>query len=162
MARQRMIKPEFFTSESLAECSSYARLCFIGLWVFADDYGREKFSPRVLKSQIFPLDDMTVDEFIGCMCELEEVGCIRLYTDGENVYYEVPNFSIYQTVKNPSKTNIPQPSPSAGVVLTQSYPSPNPKELIKELINKGRGGNADAPPSPDDWMAAYRKEEPHA
>ena len=39
MSRQRMVKPEFFDSESLAKCSMAARLAFIGLWVEADDFG---------------------------------------------------------------------------------------------------------------------------
>ena len=49
MPRQRMVKPDFFDSGSLAECSRSARLAFIGLWVMGDDNGNVKFSVRKLK-----------------------------------------------------------------------------------------------------------------
>ena len=39
MARIRTIKPEFWTSEQVVDCSPTARLLFIGLWNFCDDGG---------------------------------------------------------------------------------------------------------------------------
>ncbi len=112
MARQRMVKPDFFDSESLAMCSFAARIAFIGLWCFSDDRGNAKASVRKLRKQIFPNEDMRDAEFEGLLSELEEVGCIKEYeVDGER-YITVPNFLTYQTVKNPSKTNIPAPPKS--------------------------------------------------
>ncbi len=112
MARQRMVKPDFFDSESLAMCSFAARIAFIGLWCFSDDQGNTKASVRKLRKQIFPNEDMRDAEFEGLLSELEEVGCIKEYeVDGER-YITVPNFLTYQTVKNPSKTNIPPPPKS--------------------------------------------------
>ena len=105
-----MVKPEFFESESLGACSIMARLAFIGLWVTGDDYGRQKAQASRLKLKIFPYDTMTDDEFIGLLVELEDVGCIKGYiVDGER-YICVPNFDTYQTVRKPSKSNIPEPS----------------------------------------------------
>ena len=109
MPRQRMIKPEFFDSESLALCSMGARIAFIGLWVMGDDYGNQKAQMSRLKHRIFPYDSISQDEFIGYLCELEEVGCIKGYEiDGER-YITVPNFNSYQTVRKPSSTNVPKP-----------------------------------------------------
>ena len=135
MPRQRMVKPDFFDSGSLAECSHSARLTFIGLWVMGDDKGNVKLSLKKLKKQIFPFDDVTDSEFQGWLGELEKVGCIKVYeVDGEE-YITSVNFSVYQTVKNPSKTTIPEPPDSlkkkkrttffsnANPALTQSYPS---------------------------------------
>ena len=107
-----MVKPEFFDSESLGACSIQARLAFIGLWVTGDDYGNQKAQASRLKLKIFPYDSMSDDEFIGYLCELEEVGCIKGYVvDGER-YITVPNFSTYQTVRKPSKSSIPVPPKS--------------------------------------------------
>ena len=39
MARIRTVKPEFWTSEQVAECTPIARLAFIGIWNFCDDNG---------------------------------------------------------------------------------------------------------------------------
>lgn len=137
MPRQRMVKPDFFDSDSLAECCHSARLAFIGLWVMGDDKGNVKLSIRKLKKQIFPLDDVTDAEFQGWLAELERVGCIKVYeVDGEE-YITSVNFSVYQTVKNPSKTNIPEPPEAlkkkkrttrfstTNPALTQSYGSAN-------------------------------------
>ena len=112
MARQRMVKPEFFDSESLGACSVAARLAFIGLWVMGDDYGNQKMQVSRLKMKVFPYDSMTDDDFMGLLCELEETGCIKGYTvDGER-YITVPNFQTYQTVRKPSKSSIPEPPKS--------------------------------------------------
>lgn len=103
MPRQRMVKPDFFDSGSLAECSRSARLAFIGLWVMGDDNGNVKFSVRKLKKQIFPFDDMPDADFVSLLAELERVGCIKAYeVDGEE-YVSTVNFKVYQTVKNPSR-----------------------------------------------------------
>lgn len=113
MPRQRMIKPDFFESESLSECSIAARLCFVGLWVMGDDFGNQKLNLKRLKRQIFPDDDMTLEEFKSLLSDLEKVGCIQIYEINSEVYLTVPNFNVYQTVKKPSKTNIPKPDQSS-------------------------------------------------
>lgn len=175
MARQRMVKPEFFDSESLAECCWGARLAFIGLMVYADDQGNLKLSLGRLRSHIFD-DECTDDEFAVMLAQLEDVDCIRIYTDGRKAYVNIRNFGTYQTINHPSKTNIPKPRGEApthvlkpllgketagattGVTTVPTTGAAHPNELIKELINEvALGGDADAPPAPDDWMAAYKK-----
>ena len=109
MPRQRMVKPDFFDSESLGMCSIAARLAFIGLWVTSDDYGNQKAQAGKLKLRIFPYDPMTEESFTALLCELEEVGCIKGYEIDGSRYINIPNFQIYQTVRKPSKTSIPEP-----------------------------------------------------
>ncbi len=104
-----MVKPEFFDSESLGACSILARYCFIGLWVISDDYGNQKMQPSRMRMKVFPYDTMTDAEFVGLLGELEQVGCIKGYeVDGER-YINIPNFSVYQTVRKPSATSVPEP-----------------------------------------------------
>lgn len=138
MPRQRMIKPEFFDSSSLAECSFAARLAFIGLWVMGDDKGNAKLALKKLKRQIFPDDDMSLEEFEGLLAELENQGCIKVYEVDGDEYINTPNFTVYQTVKNPSKTTIPEPPETLkkkkttnrfrayNPSLTQDVPTTNP------------------------------------
>lgn len=109
MPRQRMIKPDFFESGSLAECSRDARLTFVGLWVMADDKGNMKFEERKLVRQLFPYDDLDPRMLIVWLAELEDVGCIKTYEAHGDVCVSIPNFPIYQTVKNPSKSTVPAP-----------------------------------------------------
>jgi len=46
MARIRTIKPEFWVSEQVGECSPNARLLFIGMWNFCDDRGVHPAKPN--------------------------------------------------------------------------------------------------------------------
>lgn len=112
MPRQRMVKPDFFDSGSLAACTIPARLVFIGLWVMADDKGNMKFEERKLTRQLFPYDDMDPRMLIVWLAELEEVGCIKVYEPHGDVCISIPNFLTYQTIKNPSKTTVPAPPES--------------------------------------------------
>lgn len=120
MARQRMIRPEFFYSDSLAECSVPARLAFIGLMVHADDNGNLKLSIGRLRSNIYD-DEYTDDEFLAMLAELEDVDCIRLYKVGEKAYMTIVNFDVYQTINRPSKTTIPKPNVQAPTHVLSDY-----------------------------------------
>jgi hypothetical protein len=57
MARIRTVKPEFWTSEQVMNCSRDARLLFIGMWNFCDDGGNHPASAKTLKAEVFPGDD---------------------------------------------------------------------------------------------------------
>ena len=160
MPRQRMIRPDFFTSESLGECSIPARLAFIGLWVMGDDNGNVKLSVRKLNRQIFALDDTPDDEFAGYLSELEGQGCIRVYEADGEMYINVPNFAVYQTVKNPSKTSNPLPPDELPKVtmalqmqaLPQSYPSPTPALTLNKESSKEGETTPKVVVSPDSYM----------
>lgn len=108
MARQRMVKPEFFDSESMAKCSIAARLAYIGLWVMADDEGRLKYQPNRLKTRIFPYDKMTAKRFASLLVELEAVGSIVVYTVDGEMYLAIPHFRDYQYIKKPTKSVLPE------------------------------------------------------
>lgn len=61
MSRNRMIKPEFWSSETLMIVSRDARLTFIGIWNFCDDYGFCFNSMRSLLGDIFPYDESVTE-----------------------------------------------------------------------------------------------------
>lgn len=77
MARIRTIKPEFWVSPQIVECSTNARLLFIGLWNFCDDQGVHEVSPRQLKMEVFPGDDISADEVSRLIGELVLHGLVR-------------------------------------------------------------------------------------
>jgi hypothetical protein len=80
MARNRMIKPEFWSSEQVVECSTTARLLFIGLWNFSDDAGNHPASLRRMKLEIFPGDEFTLDQIGKWLAELISVGLVEVFT----------------------------------------------------------------------------------
>ena len=84
MARIRSIKPDFWTSEQVMECSPITRLMFIGMWNFADDHGRMPAAPKTIKAQIFPADDIDATNVRRMLNELSSNGLIVLYdVDGK-------------------------------------------------------------------------------
>lgn len=102
MGRIRTIKPEFWVSEQVVECSPNARLLFIGMWNFCDDGGNHPASPKSLKMQVFPGDDFTVTYISDLIDELKNQGLIAEYTgnDGKN-YWHVTGWH-HQKIDRPS------------------------------------------------------------
>jgi hypothetical protein len=70
MSRQRIIKPEFWASERVADCTPNARLLFIGLLNFCDDNGIHPHSAKTLKMEIFPGDSFTLQDIENMIEEL--------------------------------------------------------------------------------------------
>lgn len=113
MARKRMIAPSFWSDEKLGEqCSALERLLFLGLISNADDEGIGRGNPKYLKSQIFPYDDLTVDEFKKMLLNLSKHKLIILYQHEGQAYYMVKNFLKYQTINKPTPSDFPKPEKS--------------------------------------------------
>lgn len=79
MARIRTIKPEFWTSEQILECSPIARLLFIGIWNFCDDAGNHVASLRTIKANVLPGDDIASTTIQGLLDELYANDLIDFY-----------------------------------------------------------------------------------
>ncbi len=94
MARQRIIKPDFYTDEALARCSAYARLLFPGLWMLADKRGRLKDQPEVIRGAIFPYEPETdVDRLL---VELDAGGLVQRYEVEGRHFVWIPAFEKHQ------------------------------------------------------------------
>lgn len=108
MPRIRSIKPEFWTSEQIVECSPIARLLFIGLWNFCDDEGRHKFSVKTIKAEVFPADDLSVDAIRALLDELIKNDLIVPYTHGNQQFFYVSGWH-HQKIDRPQKPKHPNP-----------------------------------------------------
>ena len=110
MARIRTIKPEFWEDEKLAKLLVYARLLFIGTWNFADDNGALLANPILMKSHIFPYEDIgisTISEWIDML--VENGMLIRTTYNGKD-YLVIRKFLIHQKINRKSiRINIPLP-----------------------------------------------------
>jgi hypothetical protein len=108
MGRIRSIKPEFWTSEQIVECSPSARLLFIGLWNFCDDGGRHPASLARIKMEVFPADAITIETIRGWVDELknarDESGTPLLteYSVNGCGYWEVTGWASHQRVERPT------------------------------------------------------------
>lgn len=101
MARIRTVKPEFWTSEQVVDCSPIARLLFIGMWNFCDDAGNHPASAKTLKMEVFPGDDITTAE-VQCMVdEIINAGLIVEYAAEGRQYWHVTGWH-HQKIEKPN------------------------------------------------------------
>lgn len=95
MAR-RLIDPGILQNEKFGMLPPMARLLLMGLVISADDQGRGKAHPALLRSLIFPYDDVLLTDIADWLALVETNGTIRLYTIGEKEYYQLLNWWQYQ------------------------------------------------------------------
>ena len=156
MARIRTIKPDFFRSDDVAQLSYRARLTWVGLWTYVDDEGRGKDNARIIKGDLWPLeDDVTHKDVERDLNELTKAGRIRRYeVDGEK-YLLILKWTDHQRIAKPTASKLPppnesdttpEPSQTIPVVLPELYGSATePLPLGKEgevEVEQGRGKRA--------------------
>lgn len=109
MSRIRSIKPEFWSSEQVMECSLTARLMFIGLWNFCDDAGRHPLAPKQIKALIFPGDDVTADDIRRMIGELSANGLLAVYSVDDKEYFQITGWQ-HQKIDRPQPARYPGPN----------------------------------------------------
>ena len=109
MARIRTIKPEFFTSLTIADLTPEQRLTFIGLWTHADDAGRCVDDARLIKAAIWPLDDRTAADIEIDLKALTESSLITRYTLNRKRYIAVTGWDEHQRINRPTPSKLPAP-----------------------------------------------------
>ena len=103
MARLRTIKPEFFTSEQIVECSTNARLQFLGILCFSDDGGIHPASVKRLKMEVWPGDQVSEKDVTKYMAELIRVGLVGEFESSEgDMYWWVTGWSRHQRIDKPT------------------------------------------------------------
>ena len=130
MARIRTIKPAFFRSQQIADLPLATRLTFIGLWTYVDDAGRGIDDPRLVKGDLWPLDEKhTTKKVEADLVVLSEAGMIERYELGGKRYLRVIGFREHQRVNRPNPSLIP-------ASFTESSVS-NPGEVPEDSRTEG-------------------------
>lgn len=110
MARIRSLKPEYATSEAMAELSIPCMMHFALLWTYADDEGRGIDNPRLIKAAIWPLrDEIGAAEVEDFQCELAKHGRIVRYESGGKRLFQIANFTEHQRPQKPSPSSYDPP-----------------------------------------------------
>ncbi len=107
MARIRTVKPEFWTSEQILECSTNARLLFIGMWNFCDDGGVHVASLKRLKAEVFPADDFTTEDVRRLIGELLTNDLVVEFSAEDRQFWKVTGWH-HQKIDRPNP-KYPQP-----------------------------------------------------
>jgi hypothetical protein len=108
MSRIRTVKPEFWTSEQVVECSPLARLAFIGMWNFCDDNGVHPASCKTLKAEVFPGDDLTAADVQALVNELLQQRLLVEFHAESRRWWFVTGWH-HQLINRPSKSRYPLP-----------------------------------------------------
>lgn len=134
MARIRSIKPEYWVSEQVVECSPIARLLFIGMWSFCDDAGVHPASYKTLKMEVFPGDDISCQEIEQLVGELLRAGLLESYVVDSKSYFKVTGWH-HQKIEKP---NFRYPDKTGCVPVGNK--SSNGRRLVdEELTPEGKG-----------------------
>ena len=107
MSRNRTIPADFWTWEAVIDCAPMARLLFLGLWTFADDFGVQPLRPRTIRMQVFPGDTIDGDAVRAMIEELAARGLVRRYSvDGQD-YIAIVDWDRLQRVGKRAKRRFP-------------------------------------------------------
>ena len=108
MARIRSIKPELRTDLTVAAWPIPVRYAWVLLWGYLDDYGRGRDDPRLLKADLFPLDDaITAKKLAGWVATMAADGCVCRYeVDGDH-YLHALHWGRHQRPSHPLPSRIP-------------------------------------------------------
>lgn len=108
MPRIRTIKPEIWTDEALGGCPLGARLLYIGMITQADDEGRLRAAPALLRSVVFPYDAKVTPSVVsGWLEALVQAGLVRCYEVSGEVFADIPSWSKHQTINRPRDSHLP-------------------------------------------------------
>ena len=106
MARIRTLKPDIWTDEKFALLSTGAKLLFIGAISTADDAGRFRAHPALLKANIFPLDQTKPADLDKWLAELVGAGMVELYQVRGETFAQLTNWRKHQRLDNASKDRV--------------------------------------------------------
>lgn len=166
MARIRSIKPDAFKSDSLSRVPRGIRWTFAGLWTYLDDEGRGRDDVRLIKAELYPLDDdVALSMLTDDLKQLEHVECICRYEVDGKAYMHAPNWQDHQRVSHPTPSKLPScprhdPEPSGGAhEKFVKPPEPlRPERKGREQGKEGKGTRAGATSSDplfDEFWTAY-------
>jgi hypothetical protein len=182
MPTRRMIEPAIWQSESMGRLTIRQRLMFIGMFSNADDQGRLRASAPVIRSMIFPFDDITIDDIENDIKAIESEGCVLLYGQNGSRFAQLINWWIYQQHQWAYPSKIPKADGwsdrlrfrQGGQVITENWDTKRPsidqnRIEVPKAIGKGLGkekgkgkakatpkGEAAKPPTPPQ-ISAFRE-----
>lgn len=157
MARIRTIKPEFWTSEQVVECSPIARLLFVGMWNFCDDGGNHPASAKTIKMQIFPGDDIAASQIESYISELLSSGLLSEYAAEGRKYWHVTGWK-HQKIDRPSYKH-PRPFDERSSNSSRVFDDGHPPEG-KGREGKGMDASSSIPANEEDeYFASLAEQE---
>ena len=107
----RIIKESICTSDSIDQLSLLAEVGFYRLLVNCDDFGRFDARPKVVKSRLFPLKDISEEDMQTILNELEQADLITIYHADGKPYLQMKTWRKHQQIRA-TKSKYPEPNDS--------------------------------------------------
>lgn len=105
MARNRMIKPEFWEDEKIGTLSLPARLLFLACLNFADDEGLIRWNTSYLNACAFVYDKFSENKVKKMMNELEKSKILQVFETKNHFFIaKIRNFKKHQRIDHPQTT----------------------------------------------------------
>ena len=174
MPRIRTVKPEFWDSPSTKMAGPWARLLYIAMWNWADDFGRGTANLKELEGFAFPNDDTFTDSsgntvnFRSLVAEVSECFGVTLYEVDGRPYYAINSWDRHQRNERRAATSkYPEPpsqnDSSGNTVNFRSLVAETPRISgpgTGEQGNRGTGENTPSSTDVDGEFQAWWKHYP--
>lgn len=109
MSNRRMITSDLFEDDIIGSLPQLDRLVWIGLITLVDDQGRVADIPGIIRSRIFPYDEITVKEINEALTHLAESSRITRYQADGKKCIQINNWWKHQRTQWAGKSNLPAP-----------------------------------------------------
>lgn len=109
MARRRLIDPRVWQSGHFKRLNMRQRLLWIGIITSADDEGKLRGEPAVIKADIFPFDSVSLKTVESDLGVLADEGVIYKYEIEGDLYIWIQKWERYQKPSHPTPSKIPDP-----------------------------------------------------
>lgn len=108
MGRIRTIKPSVFSSLTVSNWPVPVRWTFAGLWTYVDDEGRGIYEPRLIKAELYPLDDrMTPNRVRDHLNIIQQTGPLCRYSHNGIDYFHITSWREHQRINRPTESKLP-------------------------------------------------------
>lgn len=96
---RRLVTSDLFRNDNVAKLNYIGRLFFIGLITNADDDGRVKGSLKYLKANIFPYDDIPLEDIKQYRQLCNDIGIATYYSINGAEFISLPGWSEHQSIR---------------------------------------------------------------
>ncbi len=109
MPRIRTFKPGLFQSEDVSMLPLRARWTWLGLWTQCDDHGRTKDNVKLIKANVWPLDEVNLRDIADDLDALADHKRIVRYEVDNRLLLAVVNWHRHQSINRPGSPQLPSP-----------------------------------------------------
>ena len=120
MARRRLIDPRVWQSGHFKRLNMRQRLLWLGIITLADDEGKLRGEPAVIKADIFPFDSVNLKTVESDLSVLGNEGVLHSYQVEGDLYIWIPKWERYQKPSHPTPSKIPDPPAKRSGELRES------------------------------------------